>query len=96
MDSTRLDVGDGARKYQGAPLGKVLSSYGVQAGATVAHIHGLDASNAAVTEQIPIADLMADDDIRLFSIAGDEEITFAVASMSGQVIARQVTRIDVE
>ena len=96
MDSTKLDVGNGARKYQGAPLGKVLESFGLHPDATTLRVAGVDANGAMVTEQIPIADVLTGDDIRLFSIIGDDEVTFAIANMDGLVLARGVTHIDVE
>jgi hypothetical protein len=45
---------------------------------------------------LPLADVLGDNDLRLFTIIGKEEISFAVARMDGQVVAPRVTRIDVQ
>jgi len=96
MDATRLDVGQGVRKYQGAPLGMVLDSFGLQTDATTVAIAGRDTSGAEMIERLPLAEITANDDIRIFSIVGDDAITFAVATLDSQVIVPDVTRIDVE
>jgi energy-coupling factor transport system substrate-specific component len=91
MDSTRLDLGDGPRKLQGVPLGKVLAAMEPQAGATtvMVYIHGEPLS-------LSLADLLADDDLRLFTVIGQEDVTFALARMDGEVLAAQVTGIEVK
>jgi ABC-type thiamin/hydroxymethylpyrimidine transport system permease subunit len=90
MDSTRLDLGGGLKKLQGAPLGKVLAALEPQAGATTVVVHTGDEPLS-----LPLADVSADDDIRLFTVIGDADITFALARMDGQVLAARVTRIEV-
>jgi ABC-type thiamin/hydroxymethylpyrimidine transport system permease subunit/DMSO/TMAO reductase YedYZ molybdopterin-dependent catalytic subunit len=91
MDSTRLDLGDGPRKLQGVPLGKVLATMKPQAGAETVVIH---------TGEEPIslllAEVLADDDLRLFTVIGEADVTFALARMDGEVLAVQVTRIEVK
>ena len=90
MDSTGLDVGEGKKKYQGAPLGQVLRTMEPNPTAEIVllHAHGDPVSLA-------LADVLADDDIRVFTIIGAGGVSFAVARMDGTVIAPHVTRIEI-
>jgi DMSO/TMAO reductase YedYZ molybdopterin-dependent catalytic subunit len=90
MDSTRLDVGEGPKKYQGAPLSKVLQAMGPrpEAATIVLHTDGESVS-------IPLADVLGDDDLRIFTIIGEADVSFAAARMSGEVIVPGVTRIEI-
>ncbi len=91
MDSTRLDLGDSARKLQGVPLGQVLASMEPRAGAETVVVH---TDGELIT--LPLADVLADDDLRLFTVIGEADVTFALARMSGEVLAARVTRIEVK
>ena len=91
MDSTRLDLGDGPRKLQGVPLGKVLAGMEPQAGATTVMVYTNGESLS-----LSLADLLADDDLRLFTVIGQEDVAFALARMDGEVLAAQVTGIEVK
>jgi hypothetical protein len=91
MDSTRLDVGRGGAKYQGAPLGAVLQSMEPAPAATAVVVR---AGEDPVS--LPLSEVLADDDLRLFTIIGDEDVSFALARMSGEVLAYPVTGIDVQ
>jgi ABC-type thiamin/hydroxymethylpyrimidine transport system permease subunit len=90
MDSTRLDVGDGPHKYQGVPLGQVLRAMEPQAGATTVIIY---------TDGEPLSysltKVLGDDDLRLFTIIGKSDVTFALARIDGQVLAARVRSIEV-
>jgi energy-coupling factor transport system substrate-specific component len=91
MDSTRLDVGDGPRKLQGAPLGVVLAAMEPQAEATTVLVH-----SGGEPISLLLAEVLADDDIRLFTVIGEADVTFALGSMEGEVLAARVMRIEVE
>ena len=82
MDSIRLDVGDGPAKLQGTPLGLVLESMEPQAGATTVIAHTGEAPI-----ELSLSEVLADDDVRLFTVIGEQEITFALARMDGEVLA---------
>jgi hypothetical protein len=43
----------------------------------------------------PLAEVLGDKDLRLFTIIGQSDVTFALARMDGQVLAARVTRIEV-
>ena len=91
MDSTRLDLGDGPRKLQGVPLGKVLESMEPAAGAgTVVVYSGEEQAS------LSLAEVLADDELWLFTVIGDAEVTFALARMDGEVLSARVTGIEVE
>jgi ABC-type thiamin/hydroxymethylpyrimidine transport system permease subunit len=91
MDSTRLDLGDGPHKLQGVSLGKVLAAMNPQTGAETVVIH-----TGAEPLSLPLAEVLADDDIRLFTVIGEAEVTFALARMDGEVLAARVARIEVK
>jgi ABC-type thiamin/hydroxymethylpyrimidine transport system permease subunit len=90
MDSTRLDVGLGPNKYQGASFGEVLKSMNPAGDAVTVILYGEG-------EEISLGldEILADDEIRIFTIIDQDEISFAVARMDGEVISAQVSRIEV-
>jgi DMSO/TMAO reductase YedYZ molybdopterin-dependent catalytic subunit len=90
MDSTRLDVGEGPQKYQGAPLGQVLEAMGLQPGASTVVIN-----RAGDPISIPLEVVLDDDGVRVFAIIGEEKVSFAVARMDGEVLAADTTGIEV-
>jgi hypothetical protein len=45
---------------------------------------------------LPLAEVLADDGLRVFTVIGEDDVTFALAHMEGQVLASNVTRIEVE
>ena len=91
MDSIRLDVGQGPQKVQGAPLGKVLLAMAPRAEAATVVL----SSDGEVTS-MPLSSVLEDDDVRIFTIIGEADVSFAVARMNGEVIAAQVTRVEVQ
>ncbi len=91
MDSTRLDLGDGSRKVQGVPLGKVLLAMEPRPAATTVVVHTGDGPLS-----LPLAEVLDDEDLRLFTIIGEDDVTFALARMDGRVLAAQVTEIEVK
>jgi hypothetical protein len=44
---------------------------------------------------LPLGEVLADDDLRLFTIIGETDVAFALARMDGQVLAPRVNRIEV-
>jgi len=90
MDSTRLDLGDGPRKLQGVPLGKVLAAMEPQGTAETVLVH-----TSTGPRSLPLGDVLSDDDLRLFTVIGEADVTFALARMDGEVLAARVERIEV-
>jgi hypothetical protein len=46
--------------------------------------------------RLPLDEVLADKDVRLFTAFHGADVSFAVARMNGQVLAYPVTRIEVE
>jgi len=90
MDSTRIDLGDGPRKLQGVPLGKVLAAMEPLTEASTVVVQG-DGEPVS----LPLGAVLADDDLRLFTVIGEVDVSFALARMDGEVLAEQVAGIEV-
>jgi ABC-type thiamin/hydroxymethylpyrimidine transport system permease subunit len=90
MDSTSLDVGEGPKKYQGTSLSKVLQAMNPRPEAATVLLY---ANGEPVS--MPIADVLGDDDLRIFTIIGGTDVSFAVARMDGEVILSRITHIEV-
>ena len=93
MDSTNLDVGDGVHKYQGVPLGEVLAEMQPRPEAQTVVL-----STGGEPVSLPLAQVLEDEDLRLFTIIGQTtlDVTFALARMNGEVLAPRVTAIQVQ
>jgi len=91
MDSANLDLGDGPRKLQGVPLGKVLTTMEPQSSARLVLVH-----TGGEPVSLSVVDVLNDDDLRLFTVIGKADVTFALARMNGEVLAADVLRIEVQ
>ncbi|HJX39679.1 MAG TPA: ECF transporter S component [Anaerolineae bacterium] len=91
MDNARLDLGYGTRKYQGVPLATVLEAMEPQPQATTVTLR----NRAGEAQVIELPAVMNDLSVRIFTVAAEEGLTFAVASDSGQVWLTDVTEIEV-
>ena len=91
MDNSVLDVGFGANKYQGAPLGIVLKKMEISPDAAKVIL-----VNADTQVELQIIDIIDNDDIRIFTIMSGNEISYAVARMNGEVILTELTSIEVQ
>jgi len=92
MDNARLDLGDGTKKLQGVPLREVMAKWEPTADATVVRL----LSSTGEVATLPLADVMADGDLRIWNVDAPQGITFAVATASGTVHALDVVAIVVE
>jgi len=91
MDSTTLDVGNGPQKLQGTPLAEILKALEPTADATTVILH-----TTGESVSLPLSDALSDDKMRVFTIIGADNLTFAVAKTDGTVIVPQVLRIEVQ
>ncbi len=91
MDSTRVKVGESPQKLQGVPLGKVLEAMQPQPEAVSVLVH-----TGGEPVSLKLSDVLADDDLRLFTLIGEEDVTFVLARMTGEVLANPVTGIEVQ
>jgi ABC-type thiamin/hydroxymethylpyrimidine transport system permease subunit len=91
MDNARLDLGYGTRKYQGVSLATVLEAMEPQPLASTLTL----TNRAGEKRELGLQEVMDDSSIRIFTVAAEEGLTFAVASDSGQIWLTDVTEIDV-
>jgi len=91
MDSTSLDLGNGKVKVQGAPLSKVLRAAQPNEDAETVVSFSDDVS---VSLELP--EVLASDDLRLFSVIGEESVSYALAYMDGRVLLTTLTRIELQ
>ncbi len=90
MDSIPLDLGQGTQKLQGTPLGPVLAALEPRPGAATVVLHAPDQ-----TTELPLDEVLGDDDLRIFTVVSEEDVRFAVAWMDGTVLVPRVTSIEV-
>ncbi len=90
MDSILLDMGDGPKKYQGIPLGKVLRAMEPRPEAETVVLSTEDGPVS-----LPLGKVLGDDDLRLFTVIDGDLVSFAVATMDGEVIAAPIVSIEV-
>jgi ABC-type thiamin/hydroxymethylpyrimidine transport system permease subunit len=90
MDSAGVKVGESSKKLQGVPLGRVLETMEPQPDAATVLVNTKDE-----TVTLKLTDVLADDELRLFTLIGEEDVTFVLARMTGEVLANPVTGIEV-
>jgi ABC-type thiamin/hydroxymethylpyrimidine transport system permease subunit len=91
MDNARLDLGYGTRKYQGVSLATVLEAMEPQPQATTLTL----SNRIGDRQELALQEVLDDSGIRIFTVATEEGLTFAVASDSGEIWLTDVTEIDV-
>ena len=93
MDSVNLDVGYGRHKYQGVALGLVLEALAPTAQAGTVVVYAAGAAEPAAT--LALAEVLADTDLRIFTVISGAEVSFALARLDGQVLVPAIERIEV-
>lgn len=97
MDSTTVLLSSGGRKLQGVALSAVLAQMRPEPGASKIVLH---TGGAPVT--LPLAEVMADDDVRIFVVLDPPEVSYAVARLSNDALVgdrrvmEQVQTIEVQ
>lgn len=91
MDSTTVALAGGGRKLQGTPLAKVLTATEPDATATVVVLH---TETGSVT--LSLDEVMDDPDVRIFTVFDPPDVGYAVARMTGLVLAEDVRSIEVK
>jgi hypothetical protein len=91
MDSTQIALPDGTQKLQGVAVWKVIN----------AAFPGLapdsvQFSNADDGVTLSWSELNENDNIRLFTVIGEDSISYALAEMSGDAILFPVTEINIQ
>ncbi len=90
MDSILLKISDSPQKYQGVPLGKVLGAMEPRPEAETV-VLGTEDGPAS----LPLDKVLGDDNLRLFTVIDGDLVSFAVATMDGEVIAAPIVSIEV-
>lgn len=90
MDSTQISLPEGTKKLQGVPVWMVIESL-LQNQIPQEVIF----SSTEETNGIPWSEISDNDDLRLFTVIDEEQISFALARMSGEVILFPVREIRV-
>jgi energy-coupling factor transport system substrate-specific component len=90
MDSTSLNLGSGARKVQGAPLGSIVDAAQPTAEADQVRIEGK-------TDQVSLTldEVINSDTIRVFTVIEEKTMSYALGRMDGEVLVENVQRINV-
>ena len=91
MDSTQIALPDGSQKLQGVAVWKVVSA--AFPGQTPSEIQF---SNQEDGITLSWDELNENDNIRLFTVIGEDSISYALAEMSGDVLLFPVTQIDIQ
>ena len=91
MDSTQIALPDGTQKLQGVAVWKVISAaFPNQVPQAIQFSNGVTGVTLAWDE------LNENDNIRLFTVIGEDSISYALAEMSGDVILFPVSTIDIQ
>ena len=91
MDSTQISLPDGTQKLQGVAVWKVITA--AFPGQVPTEVQF---SNEEDGITLSWADLDQNDNIRLFTVIGEDSISYALAEMSGDVILFPITQIDIQ
>jgi len=93
MDSARLDLGDGPVKLQGVALGKVLAAMQPQPQARSVVLHPAGGGDPV---SLPLDAVLADDGLRIFTVIGQADVSFALARLEGEVLVPHLARVEVQ
>ena len=90
MDAVQLKIGESSEKYQGVSLAKVLGAMPLSPDARTVVL-----ATGEAEVSIPLAEVMGNDDLRIFTVIEANSISFALATMDGQVVADPILSIEV-
>ncbi|NLD43337.1 MAG: ECF transporter S component [Chloroflexi bacterium] len=91
MDNATLDLGTGPAKYQGVVLADLLARWEPSAAAAEVAVRARNGETAA----LPLAEVLADRSLRIWTVSTPEGMRFAVAYEDGRVVARDVVALEV-
>ncbi len=89
MDSTLLDLGDGPAKYQGVPLSSLVDELVPDLAEGEIWID----SSTGERWNLTLAEIRADDGIRIFLDLGQGRVVYALAHLDGEVYLTDLERI---
>jgi len=88
MDSISIDIGNGNHKYQGVPIYQIIKSLQL-----TSENYLVSFITDGVSYDVRLSELPKDGSLRLFVIINESEISYALATMSGEVLAYPVNEI---
>ncbi len=91
MDSTQIELPDGSQKLQGVPLWKIIETILADESPTEVHL-----ISSEETLSISWSDIDGKDDLRLFMVIEEKNISYALAEMSGEVLIFPVIEIEID
>jgi energy-coupling factor transport system substrate-specific component len=91
MDSTQVALPEGSKKLQGVPLWKVIASE--QPDQPISEVV---LSSPEETMKMTWLEINNNDDLRIFTVIGQEDISFALAKMSGEVLLFPIREIGIQ
>jgi len=91
MDSTQVSLPDGSQKLQGVPVWKVIEAN--LDGNLPKEIHFRSSEG---TISLSWSEINGNDNLRLFTVIGEDSISFALAEMSGEVHLFPITGIEID
>ena len=91
MDSTQVVLPDGSKKLQGVSVWKVID-------ANINEIIPSEVtfSSSETSKSLTWNEIAENDNLRIFTVIDGDEIAFALAEMSGQVLLYPVTKIEIK
>lgn len=92
MDNGSLDLGDGAKKYQGVALSKLLARWTPPPGATTLLLIARDGQ----TGELTLAEALADANWRIWNLNTTSGIRFVIAHADGRVLLQDVVVVEVK
>jgi energy-coupling factor transport system substrate-specific component len=93
MDSTQINLPDGSQKLQGVPVWKILDQMLM---ISTNDPEAITFHNQTESTSLPWSEVDQNDDLRIFTVVGIQDITYAIAEMSGSVILYPVSEIEIE
>jgi energy-coupling factor transport system substrate-specific component len=92
MDSTQINLPQGARKLQGVPVWKIVQAHS-GADQAITQVQFVNDTDSLTLEW---SELDSNDNIRIFTVIDQEGISYALARMSGEVLLFPVKEIVIE
>lgn len=91
MDSTQVSLPNGSQKLQGVPLWKVVEAY-INDGSP----EEINLSSPEKTITYIWSDINGKDSLRIFTVIGEDRVSFALAEMSGEVYLYPITELKID
>ena len=91
MDSAAVNLASGPKKLQGVLLRDIL--FAMQPGSAAQTVTMI---NPNTSIDFSLEEILADDELRVFTLIGPESVSFVLARMNGDVLLEGITAVDVK